>query len=199
MSTRIVVLTAVLVAAAASAPPAAASHRHVEVVRAPVVDVRPVHVYEEIPVERDVCWQELRRRGPDPAAGAIAGTIVGGVIGGVMADRVGDRVGNRVGNRYGDGRGQRVLTLAGAALGAAVGHEIGRHISREIGHDMGRNHGHRRVVPVRRCEVEVHYETREVLVGYDVAYRYGGRVRHVRMDDDPGRFIDVEVEVRPLR
>ncbi len=175
MSTRIAFLTAALLAAAASAAPAEASHRHGEVVRARVIDVRPVHVYEEIPVERNVCWQELRRGGPEPAAGAVAGAIVGGVIG----------------NQFGDGRGQRALTLAGAALGAAVGHEIGR--------NHGRHHGRGRVVPVRRCEVEVHYETREVLVGYDVAYRYGGRVRHVRMDDYPGRFVDVEVQVRPLR
>ncbi|MBY6203608.1 glycine zipper 2TM domain-containing protein [Halomonas denitrificans] len=177
MNTRIAGLSAALLAAALAAAPADASHRHGEVVRVRVIDVHPVYAYEEIPVERDVCRQELRRRGPNPAAGAIAGALVGGVIG------------DRMGNRFGDGRGQRAVTVAGAALGAAVGHEVGR--------DLARHHG--RVVPVRRCDVVVHYETREVLVGYDVAYRYGGRVRHVRMDHDPGPSIDVEVDVRPLR
>ena len=102
--------------------------------------------------------------------GAIAGAVVGGVIG----------------HQFGDGRGQRALTLAGAAIGAAVGHEA---TSR---------HGRYRA-PVQRCGVEVHYETREVLAGYAVAYRYAGRIHHTRMARPPGRFIEVEVDVRPAR
>lgn len=154
-----------------AAPAVRAAHPDVE--RARVVDVQPVYAYESYPVEVPVCRSVRHVRGPDPSASVLVGAVVGGVIG----------------NQFGDGRGRRLATLAGAGIGAAVGHELGREA------DSHRRHRH---APPRRCHTEIRYEQREVLIGYDVAYRYNGRIRQVRMDREPGRFIDIEVSVRPL-
>ena len=39
----------------------------------------------------------------------------------------------------------------------------------------------------------------EHIAGYDVTYRYQGRLYHTRTDYDPGRRIRVRVEVTPAR
>ncbi|MDX1624982.1 MAG: glycine zipper 2TM domain-containing protein [Wenzhouxiangellaceae bacterium] len=157
-------------AAALSACAAHASHPPVHEVWAPVVGVEPVYVTERVPVEREVCWQE-RRRGHrhDSATGTIAGAIIGGVIG----------------NQFGGGSGKKALTAAGAVLGASIGHDATRH-------DRHRSH------PVRRCEIQVDYETRSFIEGYIVEYEYEGEIFETRRRHPPGDRIRLEISARPV-
>jgi len=149
---------------------AVAQYSAVRYVEAPVVGYEPVHATEQVPVEHEVCWHEREyRRHGNRATGTIAGAIIGGVIG----------------NQFGDGSGQKLLTAAGAALGASVGHGASR----------GR-HAHPR--QVERCEVQVDYETRSYISGYNVRYRYGGEVYETFTEREPGRYIRLEVKARPV-
>ncbi|MDT8409108.1 MAG: glycine zipper 2TM domain-containing protein [Wenzhouxiangellaceae bacterium] len=144
----------------------------VHYVYAPVVDVEPVYRTEQVPVEREVCWQErgYRHSRGGSATGTIAGAIVGGVIG----------------NQFGGGSGRKALTVAGAALGASVGHDAGK--------------SHRRGGPVsyERCEVQVDYESRSYTSGYRVQYEYQGEIYQTRTRSRPGEVIRLEVAARPV-
>ncbi|MCA1778131.1 MAG: hypothetical protein LC637_01750, partial [Xanthomonadaceae bacterium] len=62
-------------------------------VYAPVVDVEPLYVTEQVPVEHEVCWQERGYR--QTRGGSATGTIAGAIIGGV------------IGNQFGGGSGKK--------------------------------------------------------------------------------------------
>lgn len=51
---------------------------------------------------------------------------------------------------------------------------------------------------VRRCEAVQHWENREVLVGYNVKYRYQGRTLRTQTDRKPGDQIRVDTDLRPM-
>lgn len=149
---------------------AIAQYPAVRYIDAPVVGYDPVHATEQVPVEHEVCRNEREyRRHGGRATGTIAGAIIGGVIG----------------NQFGDGSGQKLLTAAGAALGASIGHDASR----------GR-HAHAR--RVQRCEVQVDYETRSYVSGYNVRYEYAGEVYELFTDRKPGRYIRLEITARPV-
>jgi len=159
--------SALIVSGAAIAQPAA-----VHYVYAPVVDYEPVYVTEQVPVEREVCWQErgYRRSRGNSATGTIAGAIIGGVIG----------------NQFGGGSGKKAMTAAGAALGASMGHDASKHQRR------GRPVSH------QRCEIQVDYEPRSYTSGYNVRYEYNGEVFETRSRTEPGDVIRLEVSARPV-
>jgi len=142
----------------------------VDYVYAPVVGYDPIYTSEQVPVEREYCWNErVRQRRGGSATGTIAGALIGGVIG----------------NQFGDGSGRRVVTAAGAALGASVGHDVGRKNRRG------------RPVTVQRCDVRVDYETRRYTSGYTVSYRYGGEIYETFSKYPPGDSIRLELTARP--
>lgn len=156
--------------------------------RARVVSSHPV--VEQIPVDREQCWND-RERGyeerrvtrSDTGAVIGPGTVLGAVVGGVIGHQFGSSSGGR-------DRG----TAAGAIVGGLVGNQIDR--------DNGAVGGPAEVdrVPVerdvKRCRT-IH-EVREATVGYDVQYEYNGRRFLTRLPREPGRFIPVHVEVQPV-
>jgi len=94
--------------------------------------------------------------------------------------------------------------LAGAVIGSVIGHELGngRGGATAAGAIMGAaigGSGRRHQVAERRCKRVTRYITKRRVIGYDVAYRYFGRMYHTRMDYDPGRRIRVDVQVTPMR
>ncbi len=154
---------------------------------AQVVSVRAT--MDRIPVNREECWNEQQRGYEDRRVtrqdnGAPIGTVLGAIAGGVL------------GHQVGGGRGRDVATAGGAIVGGLLGNQIDR--------DNGNLGGgetvdvERRPVTrdVQRCRTV--QEVREVPVGYDVRYRYGGREFVTRMPFDPGRRLRVAVEVRPI-
>lgn len=145
---------------------------------AKVVDVDPIYREVRIREPRQVCEdvpvveRTHYRGGPDPGS-----VLVGAVIGGV------------IGHQFGGGRGNDVATAAGAVIGASEGAQRSSRGSRVV----------EREVIETRCETvrEARYASR--IEGYDVTYRYHGRLYHTQTRYDPGRRIRVRVDVTPAR
>lgn len=136
-----------------------------ETQRARVVEVVPVTRLVRVAVERAPEVVHTRV----VRRGNDGAALVGGVIGGI------------IGHNIGDGRGG--ATVAGAIIGAAVGQSLApdRRAYRETV----------AYTPHQRTR----YETRRVLVGYDVTYRFHGRLYTTRTQDRPHRFIRVDHRV----
>ncbi len=143
---------------------------------AEVVHVSPVYDRFRVVEPRQRCRTETitRERGRPRVAGTVFGATAGGALGyGLGHDR----------------RSRRAGTVFGAILGGVLGHEIGDR--------RARRHRAVEVREIERCRTvdEVSWERR--VVGYDVDYRYRGRMYRARMDDHPGRRVRVDVDVRP--
>jgi uncharacterized protein YcfJ len=161
-----------LVLAGASMTAAAGHDRYED--RARVISVTPQVERVNNPVQE--CRTEYVRESYYEDArpsngGAIIGTIAGGLIG----------------SRFGGGNGRLVTTAVGAGLGAVIGD---RHDNR---YSQRREHVETR--PVERCVTVDHWET--VNRGYLVTYEYNGRQYTTETLEHPGRYIPVDVSVRP--
>ena len=165
---------------------AAAPDYREPVQRAEVLSATPIVEHVEVAVPREVCRDErVRRRYPvdyrshrRSATPGIVGAIVGGAIG------------HSVGNGK---KNKKIGTAVGAILGGSIGADISR-----------RNHERRweTAQPVRYrtervCRVETDYRTEEHISGYDVTYTYAGATYSTVLDSDPGRHLDVWVQVTP--
>lgn len=142
--------------------------------RARVISVTPQVERVNTPVQechteyvRETYYEDNRRSN----GGAIIGTIAGGLIG----------------SRFGGGNGRLITTAIGAGLGAVIGD---RHSNR---YSQSRQHVETR--PVDRCVTVDHWET--VNRGYLVDYKYNGRRYTTETAEHPGRYIPVNVSVRP--
>jgi len=147
---------------------------------APVVASQPV--YERVNTPRQQCWDETVTTAPvqAPAANpdvAAAGTIIGGIVGGVA------------GHQVGSGRGKDVATVAGAVAGAVIGNSIANQNAR----NGPVTYGPPEQKVVQRCQMVDSWQ--DVIRGYDVTYRYGGREATVRLPYDPGPRVRVAVGV----
>jgi uncharacterized protein YcfJ len=168
---------------------------------AQVVSVQPLFRSVQVsnPVQR--CWDEpvtVQERYVDNGYGhghqrrgrSYTGPIVGGVVGGL------------IGNQFGGGDGRALLTVAGAVLGASIGNDVGhRSHRRHRRHHRGHNHSSARTYTTmqRHCSTSQNVSQRQERDGYLVQYRYKGRVYDTRLDYDPGRQLDVDVQVLPRR
>ena len=145
-------------------------------------------ITDRIPVNREECWSEQRRgyeerrvTRQDNGQAIGAGTVIGAIAGGVIGHQFGNSSGGR-------DRG----TAAGAIVGGLIGNQVDRDRSGET-LEVER-------VPVtrdvERCRTVG--DMREVPVGYEVRYRYGGREFVARLPRDPGRRLRIAVDVRPI-
>ena len=135
-----------------------------------VVDVDPIVDRGRHPVSREVCYEEPVRYRRDGRS--VAPTIAGAVIGGVL------------GSQVGSGSGRDAATVAGALIGGSIGHNRSRY---------DRYPTEYRGVETR-CRVETAYRGGRRVIGYDVTYRYNGRLYHTQTDTHPGRRIRVAVD-----
>lgn len=143
--------------------------------KAKVLRVEPIVTVVNVAVPQRECYQEEVRTPvytQRSDAAALAGGLVGGIIGHNLA--------------HGHNRGG--ATVAGAIIGAAVGKNMAR----------GQDTYYENVSYVDRCEVRTTYQTEERIDGYNVTYRYKGEVYTTRTNYDPGRFIQVRVNVSPV-
>jgi uncharacterized protein YcfJ len=151
---------------------ACAGHRHQGHHKARVVEAIPIYETVRYPVEEQVCWDEqVWRRHHPSAVPTVAGAVIGGVVGNQLV--------------HGDGRA--LATVAGAAIGGTVGYQVSR-----------QNH-RRGMYPVTRtrCEVPRHWRNEQHITGWDVAYRYRGRVYRTWLPERPGKHIRVNVNMMP--
>ncbi|TDU32084.1 uncharacterized protein YcfJ [Panacagrimonas perspica] len=153
---------------------------------AEVVSANPIYRTVRVEQPRRECWDERvvynERQDRDywmdnGTAGGLVGAIAGGVVG----------------HQFGKGRGNKAATALGAVIGAGIGQRAAVQNSRE------RSGSYERVGYEERCETKTDYRTEQRIDGYDVAYRYGGRVYNTTMPYDPGARIPVDVNVRPVR
>lgn len=175
------ILGCAAIAAVLAAPVASADHdRHGDVQYAHVLSATPI--YRSVRIEEPLreCWDErivYRDRGDYWVDHGTGGALVGAIAGGVA------------GHQFGKGRGNDVATAVGALIGAGIGHRVAVQHAPPVRERVGYE---------RRCATlqETRYEER--IEGYDVAYRYNGRVYHTRMPYDPGDRIAIRVDVRPI-
>lgn len=153
--------------------PALADHEYED--RARVLSVRPQ--IERVNTPTQECRTEyVRESYYEAPRRSNTGAIVGGIAGGL------------IGSRFGGGSGRIATAAVGAGLGAVVGD---RYDNRDAGY--GRERVETR--PVERC---VTVDRREsVTTGYLVNYEYNGRQYTTVTERDPGKFIPVNVAVRP--
>lgn len=124
-------------------------------------------IVQQVIVPRRICNDEPVAVQRQPSG---AGALIGAIAGGAM------------GNAIGAGSGRAAATAIGLIGGAAVGNSI------EAG-------GQTQVQNMRRCTTENAYEDRSG--GYSVVYEYGGRQYTTQMRQDPGRYVQVQVQAAP--
>lgn len=150
---------------------------------AQVVRVDPLIAWEDRPTHRQECWDEpvaTRYERYPSRQGSDAGVVLGAIVGGV------------VGNQFGGGRGRVATTAAGAALGGAVVRDAQR------GQYPGRPPAYGQTVYQERCRSFTEHVRQERVEGYEVTYRYGGRIYQTVTDHHPGDRIQVRVDVAPV-
>lgn len=145
--------------------------------RARVLKVEPITTTVQVAVPQRECYQQEVLR-PVYTHRSDGAALVGGIIGSV--------IGNNIGMRH--GRHHAGATVAGAIIGAAVGRSIVRDSDTHYDEVSYEN----------RCAVRTRYETQEQLIGYRVTYRYHGDIYKTRMDNAPGKFIQVRVGISPI-
>lgn len=127
-------------------------------------------IYDRINEPRRECWTETQdyetRSYRD---GNTGGTIIGAIAGGL------------IGSTVGKGNGKVAAAAVGAATGAVVGNRWNKGERRYETHPQ----------QVERCEV--HDNFRQVISGYDVRYRFQGRVYSTRLPYDPGNTLTLNV------
>ena len=178
--------TLIVAALAAAFAQAAMAESFVD--SAPVTSVRAVT--ERTPINREECWSEQRRgyeerrvTRQDNGAPIGPATVIGAIAGGVL------------GHQVGGGRGRDAATVGGALAGGLIGNQVDRDQGNVAPPSQSVEVERRPVTrEVERCRTV--QEVREVAVGYDVRYRYGGREFVTRLPYDPGRRIRLAVDVR---
>lgn len=142
-----------------------------------VVRAEPIYSQVRVSEPREECRQEpvtertVYRGGRDPGA-----ALVGGIIGGV------------IGHQFGQGhRDGHLATAAGALIGVNAARHHGSQHSRVV----------ERTVYQTSCRTvrQARYEQR--IDGYDVTYKYHGRLYHTRMPYDPGKRVRVRMDIEP--
>lgn len=128
---------------------------------AEVLGVKPIVHKTRTP--RQECHDEaVTRQAPVKDEHQIIGTVAGAVIGGV------------IGHQIGGGTGKELATVAGAAGGGYAGNRVQKNLQ------------DRDTVTSTEQRCETVYDTAEKEAGYEVRYRFDGKVATVHMDRDPG-------------
>ena len=142
--------------------------------RARVISATPQ--FERVNTPRQECRTEyVRESYYEPRQRSNTGAIIGGLSGGL------------IGSRFGGGNGRIATAVLGAGLGAIVGDRYDNN-DRDAGRERVENR------PVERCVTVDNWN--QVPAGYLVNYEYNGRQYNTVTNQDPGRFIPVQVQVR---
>ena len=162
-----------LIAATVSLPVLANDDNYED--RARVISVAPQ--FERVNQPRQECrTQYVRESYYEAPQRSLGGAVIGGVAGGLLGSTIG----------RGNGR------VAAAAVGAGVGAIVGDRVD-----NNRQGYGRERVAtrPVESCVTVDNWH--QVPAGYLVNYEYNGRQYSTVTERDPGRYIPVQVGVRP--
>ena len=154
-------------------------HDHEPQIRARVVDVDPIYQTIRVEYPEQQCRYEESDRAERHRTHYVAPEklLLGGLIGGV------------IGHELGRNHNQDAATVTGAVIGTVVAHNVGtQHYQ-----------GDHRNPPGKHCRVETRYRTEKQLMGYRVTYRYRGELYTTRMQEHPGKWVYLDVDVREDR
>lgn len=130
---------------------------------------------ERVNVPRQECRTEYQQQSyRNDGGNSVAGAIIGGIAGGLL------------GNTIGKGNGRVAAAAVGAGVGAIAGNSIANN---------QRGYGGSRSVPVQSCYQVDNWQS--VTTGYLVTYEYNGRTYTTVTNEQPGRYIDVNVAIEP--
>jgi uncharacterized protein YcfJ len=101
---------------------------------------------------------------------------VGGILGGV------------IGHQVGKDRGKKLATALGAIIGAGIEHDAANG-------GVQSSQRNRYTQFEERCEMQNQISYDDVLVGYQVTYRYQGERYHIEMLYHPGSRIKLRISV----
>ena len=142
--------------------------------RAKVIASTPV--FEQINEPTRECWtvpvsreERVVYHNRSDSGNSVLGAIFGGLVGSTI----------------GSGSGK----VAAAAVGAATGAVIGDRWNGRDGY-----YATRQTRPMEQCRVVDNY--RQQIIGYDVVYRYQDKEFTTRLPYDPGKWLQVNVDVR---
>lgn len=142
--------------------------RHSNDVYGRVVNARPIYQSVAIEVPEESCRVETvahsehrRSRNGD----SFGSTVVGGLVGAAIGHEI--------------GHGRSGATAVGGLIGAAIGNDASKH-SRVV------SYSDREV-----CDTRYRTEYENRIIGYDVSYRYEGRIYQARTDRHPGDRVSV--------
>ena len=129
-----------------------------------VISATPI--VQQVTVPQQSCYEEtvMPAQRASTGGGAILGAVVGGLIGSALGS---------------GSSGRTAAAMAGAFGGAIVG-------------DQAENRQPAYPQQVQRCQTQNTYENRTM--GYNVVYEYAGRQYTTRTQNDPGRWIPVNVQ-----
>ena len=151
--------------------------------------------------ERQECWNEQSNAYDDGYYRDSNGRLYQGERkNNVQGAVIGALVGGALGNQVGKGDGKKAATIAGVVAGAAIGNNVGNNNRAQDYEYRDDNSG-----VVRRCRTIVTndngydngYDNGGGYGSYMVTYRYAGQTYQAVMNQRPGRYIRVTVDVRP--
>ncbi len=130
---------------------------------------------ERVNAPRQECRTEYQQQSySNGGNNSMAGAIIGGIAGGLL------------GNTVGRGNGRVAAAAVGAGVGAIAGSSIANN---------QRGYGSTRSVPVQNCYQVDNWQS--VTTGYLINYEYNGRTYSTVTNEQPGRYIDVNVAIEP--
>ena len=141
-----------------------------------VVKVVPIVRQVKISTPTRECWEETVVESVPHRPGVSGSAIVGGLVGGLL------------GSQFGNGGGQVAMTMLGIAVGSTVGQSASH---------QGAASAETVSYPVKRCQTSQQVSYQDRVDGYQVTYKYHGRLYSTRMPYDPGKRVKVRVDVRP--
>jgi uncharacterized protein YcfJ len=172
-----------------------------EAIYGEVIDAEPIT--KTIGGTREVCEDRVVERRRPERFGNKDGAVVGAVVGGLL------------GNQVGGGNGKKLATVAGAVGGGFAGREIDRrHVGgkrytetervcrtedtrkeKTIGYDVSYRTEDGQVQTRREDKKpgqRLWLGEKDVITGYDVAWRYKEKTGNLRMDQKPGERLRIE-------
>ncbi|MFW2440844.1 MAG: glycine zipper 2TM domain-containing protein [Arenicellales bacterium] len=179
----IAILSAIMIVSPARAAHSESGDTYYD--RAKVLSVVPIHKTVSISTPHRECRQVPVVSSDKGRAGTHYKSATPIIFGSV--------VGAAVGNQFGHGTGKTVGTIAGGILGGSVA----RDVQHRYGNNGNRGQGHRDEATRTQCDTYDEFHDEERIDGYQVKYRYNGRVYHTRTDTDPGKRMQVKVSVVP--
>lgn len=138
-----------------------------------VIHVKPIFSSKRITTPYRDCGYKKQHR--DDRYRHYSSAVLGGLAGGI------------IGNQFGKGSGKTAMTIAGTVIGSTVAYQLG--------YDANNNHYKKYD---NGCKTSHRYHKEKKIDGYLVRYRYQGRTYTTRMNHRPGKYIPINVTVRPI-